>query len=173
MFIYQRPCTIGIHLKENRCIAPEYSHWLVSICRHNNYKHQKGQTDISTTGREGWVRWTQAQYTSGRVEEKHRLVIKHYCNNKMTKQHDNSQTIQQQLKHQTYRHLEITVLASLIKCHFLIVCSFLLQIWFSWCTAGIHGQAKPSFPRAESIQSQLESRWHTVGLLFMDSLNNK
>ena len=105
--------------------------------------------------------------------ETHRLVIKQYCNNKMTKQHDNSQTIQQQLKHQTYRHLEITVLASLIKCHFLIVCSFLLQIWFSWCTAGIHGQAKPSFPRAESIQSQLESRWHTVGLLFMDSLNNK
>lgn len=43
--------------------------------------------------------------------------------------------------------------------------SLLLQIWVSWCSAGIHGSAKYHFPRTQSIQSQLEGRRHTVGLL--------
>lgn len=43
----------------------------------------------------------------------------------------------------------------------------LLQVWFSRRSACFHGQTKPSFPGTESVQSQLESRWHTVGLLFV------
>lgn len=43
--------------------------------------------------------------------------------------------------------------------------SLLLQIWVSWCSARIHGPTKCHFPRTQSIQSQLEGRRHTVGLL--------
>lgn len=45
-------------------------------------------------------------------------------------------------------------------------CVFLLlQVGFSWCSACVHGPAKYRFPQTKSIQSQLEGRWNTVGLL--------
>lgn len=49
------------------------------------------------------------------------------------------------------------------RCYLLM--SLLLQIWVSRCSASIHGPAKYHFPRTQSVQSQLEGRRHTVGLL--------
>lgn len=52
-------------------------------------------------------------------------------------------------------------------------CSLSFQIRFSWCSACVHGLEKPLFPGTESIQSQLESWWHTVGLLLLGVLHYK